>query len=186
MRAALIAGSIAVAVVVAVVATPFGDTISDRLGTLNQAPTEDGSGQERIQEYITLFNAPDSNLFGNGFSITDAGTPGAMPIDGQIVACWISMGIVVGLTCLASLVWAACSALVGVARCRDAPRVALGAIIVGALVQIPLAGIASGELGVLFWMCVALASAPQTVNTTAPSLRLAARSVFDRPGLASS
>ena len=166
-RAVLISVCILAAVSVITVATPFGDVITDRLETLGNAPTEDGSGQERMEEYATLYNDSDHNLFGIGFGGADPGTPGAMPIDGMIVTCWLAMGIFVGLFCLTALVWAALQALSQVWRNPDPRRVVLGAIIVGALVQLPLAGIASGELGFLFWVFIAIATS--TARVAAPA-----------------
>jgi hypothetical protein len=173
LRAVLIAIFIVVAVVFAVAATPFGDTIGNRLETLNQTPSEDGSGQERLQEFVILFNHSAENLFGNGFSSADVGTPGNMAVDGQVVACWLSMGIMVGLACLVAIVWAAGLALVRVAQRRDRAGIAVGAIVAGMLVELPLAGIASSELGVLFWMFVALAASPAAIPAGTPGARLA-------------
>jgi hypothetical protein len=157
-RAVLILVALTGAVTVAAVATPFGDAISERLNTLNQAPSEDGSGQERIEEYITLYNAGTSTLVGNGFSMVDAGTPGTMPVDGQIVAAWLTMGLVVGLISLAAIAWVAGQALLQVWRTPDPVRVTLGAIVMGSLIQIPLAGMATSEIGVLFWVFAAIAT----------------------------
>ena len=134
---------------------PFSDVIAERLESLSKG-SQDGSSQERMEEFVTLWNLPDSGLMGSGFTITDAGQAGAMPIDGQIVANWVAMGIVVGLICLFALVWAAVQAIVE-ARRGTREAVVLGAMATCALVQLPLAGISSGELGVLFWTFAALA-----------------------------
>lgn len=75
-----------VAVTVAGTLTPFGDVIIDRLSTFTGG-MQDGSGQERLNELVTLWRKWDSGLVGAGFTITDAGTAGAMPIDGMIVSC---------------------------------------------------------------------------------------------------
>jgi hypothetical protein len=173
LRAVLITAFIVVAVIFAVAATPFGDTIGNRLETLNQTPSEDGSGAERIQEFVILFNHSAENVFGNGFSVVDVGTPGLMAVDGQIVSCWLTMGIMVGLACLVAIVWAAGVALFRVAQRRDRDGIAVGAIVAGMLVELPLAGIASSELGVLFWMFVALAASPSTRLAGDPGARLA-------------
>ena len=149
-------GGGALAIVVAATLTPFADTIMERLGTLGEG-SKDGSGQERLGEMITLWSLPDSGLVGQGFTITDAGSAGAMPIDGMIVTCWVTMGIVVGLVCLAALILAALQAIGAAWQRRTPASVVLGGLAVGALVQLPLAGISSGELGVLFWTFVAAA-----------------------------
>jgi len=154
-RAGMILVGIALAVLLAVLFTPFGDIVVDRLSTLSEG-TQDGSAQERLAEFVTLWNLPDSSLFGSGFTITDVGAAGAMPIDGMIIACWLSMGIMVGGFCLTALLWAIGNAL-RVAWTDPAPEaVVIGALALGALSQIPLANITSGENGFLFWTFVVL------------------------------
>ncbi len=149
-RAGMILVGIALAVLIAVLFTPFGDLVMDRLSTLSEG-TQDGSAQERLGEFVRLWNLPDSSLFGSGFTITDVGAAGAMPIDGMIIACWLSMGIMVGGFCLAALLWAIGNA-VAAAWTDPAPEaVVIGALALGALAQIPLANITSGESGFLFW-----------------------------------
>lgn len=180
-RSLLITCCIFAAITLAVVATPFGDVIGDRLQTLNK-PSEDGSGQERMQEYVTLFNAPDSTLFGIGYASADPGTPGAMPVDGLIVACWLSMGLVVGLVSIAAVVWIALRALSRTYRAPTRENVALGAIIIGSLTQIPLASIVSGELGFLFWIAIALTLADGNSGAAAARIPLAYRGQRFRPG----
>ena len=149
-RAGMILAGIGVAVLLAVLFTPFGDVVVDRLSTLSEG-SQDGSAQERLEEFVTLWNLPDSSLFGSGFTITDVGAAGAMPIDGMIIACWLSMGIMVGGICLAALFWAIGNTL-AVAWSDPAPEaVVIGALALGALSQMPLANITSGESGFLFW-----------------------------------
>ncbi len=148
---------IAASIVVAGTLTPFAEVITDRLQTLGSG-AQDGSGQERVGELITLWNLPDSGLVGAGFTVTDAGSAGAMPIDGMVVACWVTMGIVVGLICLAALIVAGVQAMATAWRKPSREAVVLGALALGAMTQLPLAGIASGELGFLFWTFVALAA----------------------------
>jgi hypothetical protein len=149
-RAGMILVGIAVAVVLAVLVTPFGDIVMDRLSTLGEG-SQDGSAQERLEEFVTLWNLPDSSLFGSGFTITDVGAAGAMPIDGMIIACWLSMGIMIGGFCLTALIWAIGNAL-AVAWSDPAPEaIVIAALALGALAQAPLASITSGESGFLFW-----------------------------------
>jgi len=149
-RAGLIVVGIAVAVVLAVLLTPFGDVVVDRLSTLGEG-SQDASAQERLEEFVTLWNLPDSSLFGSGFTITDVGAAGAMPVDGMIIACWLSMGIIVGGFCLTALFWAIGNA-VAVAWSDSSPEaVLIGALALGALLQLPLASISSGENGFFFW-----------------------------------
>ena len=63
--------------------------------------------QERLEEYATLWSHPDSSLFGIGFTAGDVGSAGTMAVDGMIITCWLTMGIVVGILCLIALVCAA-------------------------------------------------------------------------------
>ena len=143
-------------VIIAATVEPFGTVINDRLGTFNSG-SQDGSGQERLSEFVTLWDQWDSGMWGNGFTIVDTGIAGAMPIDGMIVTCWVTMGIVVGLVCLAALLWAICQPVWIAARLQTREPVVLGALAFGTLVQFSLAGIAVGELGFLFWTFAALA-----------------------------
>ena len=154
--AVLTLGALA-AVVVAITVTPFADVISDRLATFG-AGGEDGSARERLEQYLTLWNLPDSSLLGVGFSTSDVGSAGAMATDGTIISAWLAMGIVIGLICVCALLWAAFRMVIS--SWRDGPReaVVIGAIGCGSLVQLPLANIASGELGFLFWTFAMLAA----------------------------
>jgi hypothetical protein len=149
-RAGLILAGIAVAVVLAATLTPFGDVVAERLSSLGEG-TQDGSAQERLGEFLTLWNQPDSSLFGTCFTVTDVGSAGAMPVDGMIIACWLIMGIVVGGFCLAALVWAIGNALAAAFTDGAPEAVLIGALALGAFVQAPLANITSGENGFLFW-----------------------------------
>ncbi len=163
---AALVGLIAMAGVVAT-ATPFAEVISDRLATLGEG-TGDGSAQERLQEFVTLWNQPDSGLTGAGFTIIDAGNIGSMPVDGMIIACWLTMGIVVGLICLAGFIWAAALPIAAAWQSGGRHAVLIGALACGALTQLPLANISSGEMGFLFWTFAAMAGArpkgPATVG----------------------
>ncbi len=165
-RAGMILVGIGIAVLLAVFLTPFGDLVVERLSTLSEG-THDGSAQERLGELVTLWNLPDSSLFGSGFTITDVGAAGAMPIDGMIIACWLSMGIVVGAFCLTALLWAIGNALAVAWTDGTAEAVVIGALALGALTQMPLANITSGESGFLFWTFAVLLSPDLTRRATA-------------------
>jgi hypothetical protein len=143
-------------IVVAGVVLPLSE-IGERLGTFG-AVGEDGSAQERLAQFVFLWNQWDSGLFGVGFTVADVGSAGALAIDGMITTCWQYMGIVVGLLCLSGLVWASGNAIAAGLRGRSRETIMIGALGVGALVQLPLANISSGELGFLFWTFAALAS----------------------------
>jgi hypothetical protein len=158
-RSGVILIGIALAVLLAVTLTPFGDLVVDRLSTLGEG-TGDGSAQERLEEFFTLWNLPDSSLFGSGFTITDVGSAGAMPVDGMIIACWLAMGIVIGGLCLVALLWAIGNALAVAWTDRSVEAVVIGALALGALAQLPLANITSGENGFLFWTFIVLLGPP--------------------------
>ncbi|EJW11501.1 hypothetical protein A33M_3114 [Rhodovulum sp. PH10] len=157
-RALLILIALVIALVIATMLPPFSEVIAERIATLGDG-AGDGSAQERLEQFVILWSQWDSSLFGTGFTVTDVGSAGAMAIDGQIVACWLMMGIVGGLVCLTGFLWAIGNAVAAAIRDASAGAVVLGALACGALVQMPLASISSGELGVLFWTFAALAVA---------------------------
>jgi hypothetical protein len=149
-----IALGIMVVILVALFALNLGDTITNRLGTLVD-PGQDHSGHERADEFVFLWNQPVArNLMGEGFGSGDVEVPGSVAIDGMIATCWSSMGIVVGLVCLAAVT----SVLLAAVRPKfqDPSTVLLSAIACGWIVHLPLANLASGELGFLFWSFMAL------------------------------
>jgi O-antigen ligase len=173
-RRALSTGiGIAAAATAAVLFTPFGDTITARLESLGSG-SEDGSGSERLEEFVTLWNTPDSMVIGSGFTVTDVGVAGAMPIDGQIIASWVTFGIPIGLLCLTAYVWAGAWATSAAWRMPTREGVVLGALAFGAIViQMPLTALSSGEVSALFWMLVAMAcpidqTAPRTAAASLP------------------
>ena len=133
----------------------FADVIGGRLATLGQG-SQDGSFQERLQQYATLWSLPDSSLIGNGFTVTDVGSAGQMPVDGMIIACWMMMGIVVGILCLCGFFWAISGAVIRALLERSRQAVLVGAMAMGGLLQMPLANISAAEAGFLFWSFVVL------------------------------
>lgn len=149
MLALVLAGAVAVTI------PPFSDVIGDRLATLGQG-SQDGSFQERLQQYSTLWSLPDSSLIGNGFTVTDVGSAGQMPIDGMIIACWMMMGIVAGILCLCGFFWAISGAVIRALLERSRQAVLVGAMAMGGLLQMPLANISAAEAGFLFWSFVVL------------------------------
>jgi hypothetical protein len=156
-RALLTTIAVLGAAVAAIVVTPFGDVITSRFESLGSI-SQDSSGSERLEEFVTLWNAPDSTVLGAGFTITDVGVAGAMPIDGQIIASWVTMGIPVGLICLSAYVWISLRATSAAWRIPTREGVVLGSLAFSALViQMPLTGVASGEVSALYWMLIALA-----------------------------
>lgn len=167
-RAGMILVATAIAVVLAATLTPFGDIIADRLSSLGEG-SQDGSAQERAQEFVTLWNQPDSSLFGTGFGFNDVAVAGAMPVDGVIVASWLYMGIVVGGIFVMAMIWTIINAVLPVLSNPSMSAVIVAALALGALWQLPLSNIASGESGFLFWsFVVLLASRPDDVKVAAP------------------
>lgn len=158
----MLCGSLA-AVVLAGLLTPFGEVIGDRLASFSEG-SKDGSAQERLEQFVTIWNQPDSGLVGNGFTNTDVGSAGAMAIDGTIMSCWITLGIVGGILCIAGLVWAAGIAIAAAFRDGGPEAAVVGALALGALTQMPLASIVSGELGFLFWTFVVLLPRPPAAS----------------------
>jgi hypothetical protein len=156
-RALAILIGIVVTIILVTTLTPFGDVISDRVATFVEG-TQDESALERFDEFITLWNQSDSSLFGSGFSTTDVGSAGKMPVDGMIVECWLSMGIIVGLVCLSGLVLAAVNTIRSAWLERNQDAIIVGALGCGALMQLPLANITAGETGFLFWTFAVLAT----------------------------
>jgi len=157
-QARLFLGSVIAIVAAAGTLGPFAEVIGERMMTLVQG-SQDGSAQERLEQYVAMWNQSESAPFGIGFTTVDVGSAGTMAIDGLIIYCWISMGIAVGLICLFGLVWAAANAIKAALRDDRKEAVVIGALGCGALIQLPLGNIASGELGFLFWTFAALASA---------------------------
>ncbi|MBP0439621.1 O-antigen ligase family protein [Tianweitania sediminis] len=155
LRAIFMIGAVVALGLLALTISPFSEVITERLATLGQG-SNDGSAQERLQQYVTLWALPDSSVIGSGFSTVDVGTAGSMAVDGMIIACWQAMGIPVGILCLFSFVWAICAAVAPTARTDTIGAVAVGAFAIGALFQLPLAILGSGELGFLFWSLILL------------------------------
>jgi hypothetical protein len=147
---------LAAVVIAALLLTPFDDVIADRLATLGDT-SNDGSAQERLFEFQVLWDRPGGGLLGVGFPAIDTGTAGAIPIDGMFAISWACMGIVVGLVGLASLIALIIGAMARAPKSGEREGILLGALAFGWLVQLPLAGIAYGEIGFLFWMTIAMA-----------------------------
>ena len=141
---------IAVFVLIAATMTPFSDVITERLASLGEG-SQDGSAQERLGEFATLWSRPDGTLFGVGYNFSDVGSAGVMPVDGMLIECWLTMGIFVGLFCLFGVVSAAILPIFAALKSGRREAIMVGALCFGALAQVPLADIASGEIGFLFW-----------------------------------
>lgn len=156
-RKAGLAVAVAIAIIAAALAfLPFADVIGDRLTTLTD-PSNDASGQERVGQFFALYGRSDSSFIGNGFSNVDVGVAGAEAVDGTIIACWTSMGIVAGLICLAATFAMLFTAISRASANGSLHSIVLSALLIGFLVQIPLATIISGEIGFLFFTIATLA-----------------------------
>jgi hypothetical protein len=156
-RAALVFACMFGAGLLALSLPPFSDVILERFETLGSG-SQDGSLQERLDQFVTLWTSPNSSVVGTGFTTVDVGVAGSMAIDGLIIECWLMMGLIVGGICLATIttthigiIWKA----LGQARREMTVAGALGLY---ALFQIPFASLASGELGFLFWTIAAFSS----------------------------
>jgi hypothetical protein len=123
-----------------------------------------------LEEFVTLWSQWDSSAIGSGFTTTDAGTAGAMPVDGMIIACWLAMGIVFGMICLVALFWAIFNTMRTAWIDRSREAVLVGALGLGALIQLPLANITSGEAGFLFWTFAVLATPQSRSFAAQPAL----------------
>jgi hypothetical protein len=162
-RAGVILAGLLAAAVIAATATPFGELISERLASLGDGIGDD-SAQERLDQYVTLWTTWDSSLFGIGFSTSDVGTAGAMAVDGMIISLWLSAGLVIGMICLLAIIWVAGNAIAAAWRDASPEAIMLGALAAGALVQLPLANLTSGESGFLFWTFAVLATLPSRAS----------------------
>ncbi len=157
-RAGLIVVSIAVATVLAAGSTEFGQAIVERLATLGGSVADDGSGRERLAQYVLFYRDLEGSLVGRG--IAAAAT--TEYIDGEIMASLYYLGLLVGSVFIAAILWGAVQAL-GRIQGRDGPtRIVNGAIVLGLVAQLPLGVISGGEMGVLFWTFLGVATAQVT------------------------
>lgn len=182
MRSLVLSLVVAAAATFAITATPFGDAISARLETVTNSPTEDGSGQARLEDLKFMFDHLDEHLFGSGAGWQNktglefnTNTTGAN--DGMIVSSINGMGLFFGLIFLISVIWAGLQALSRVSRRTPPEFVAAGALVLGQLVVIPLTNPTTAEFGVFFWSAIAIAARSPTVL---PNFQGAGRLLFDR------
>ncbi len=157
-RSALIAIAIVVATALAATNADFGSAITDRLGSLTGSVSDDGSGKARLSQLFEVYRLVDGMGVGMGFASLTTPFNGVDAADGEIVTSMIAMGVFGGSIYLAALVWACFQALFRVRRTRDPRLIVTGAVIVGMIAAIPLTSVTSGEIGLLLWMFVALAT----------------------------
>ncbi len=169
-RAGLIVVSIAVATVLAAGSTEFGEVIVDRLGTLGGSVSEDGSGKERLAQFMLFYRDLDGALLGKGFVMEEFN--GTNPLDGEVMIDLVVNGLLVGTLMVAGLLWAGVQALGRINGAGSPTRIVAGAVILGLLAQMPLASVSSGEVAVLFWTFVAVATGhlapPRASSPVAP------------------
>ena len=158
-RAGLIAMVIVAATALAAFNADFGDAVMDRLGSLTGSVSEDGSGKERLGQLFEVYRLSDQMVVGRGFAQLATPFNGIDAADGEVVTSIIAMGVPVGCLYLIGLVWAGVQALGRVRHSRDPLLIITGAVIIGLLAALPLTSVTSGEIGLLFWTFIALATA---------------------------
>ncbi len=135
-RAMVIITCLALGVAGAITLTPFGDTVADRLASMSNGVSNDGSGVERLSDYYHVFRDDDRYIFGVGFAPFEADI-GMMALDGQILSSAAQMGTTVGVVFVLMIIWAAGQSLMTL-RPGDGPlRRVCAALIVGNLVILP-------------------------------------------------
>lgn len=166
-RAGLITIALVVATALAATNADFGGAVMERLGTLTGSLSDDGSGKARLGQLFEVYRLVDGMALGLGFASLSTPFNGVDAADGEIVTSVIAMGVLVGSVYLVGLVWACVQALARIRRSRDPRLIVTGAVIVGMLAAIPLTSVTSGEIGLLLWMFVALATAqPKPTSPT--------------------
>jgi hypothetical protein len=158
-RAGMIALAIVVVTILAAGSADFGDAIISRLQTFTGSVSDDGSGKARLGQLFETYRILDEMTFGFGFARLSSPFNGLEAADGEVVMAMIAMGVLVGSIYLVGLVWASAQALIRIRRASDPRVIVTGAMIAGMISAIPLTGVTSGEIGLLFWMFVALATA---------------------------
>jgi hypothetical protein len=164
LRSLILAIAIAVATTFAIIATPLGDAISNRLETISDGPSQDSSAQARLDQLASIFGHLDNYLIGYGTGTggqtgtgSEYNTQGNALSDGLIAFSINSMGIFFGLMFNISVIWAGVQALLRVGHRTPPDFVIAAALIAGQLITIPLVNPTSAEFGVFFWAVVAVA-----------------------------
>jgi hypothetical protein len=175
-RATAIAVTAAIVAVLGMTAGgPIGDVISQRFDTFSSG-AQDGSAIERMSEYRDLYNIIDQYVVGKGFRMLQGdNSSGLVALDGTIITVYLVQGIFVGSILLFALCWAALRAINRIGFSNDPMHIVTGAVVLGQILSLPLAGITSGETGFLFWVFTAIATAsrPQRLPYGNLSLSLA-------------
>ena len=172
-RAGLIAVVIVVATFLAAGSAEFGDAIVQRLATFTGSVADDGSGQARLGQLFEIYRLVDGMAVGLGYARLTQPFNGVEAVDGEIVSAIIAMGVLVGSAYLLGLVWAGVQALDRIRTSADPRLIVTGAVIIGLLAAIPLTGVTSAEIGLLFWTFIGLATAqPKPSGARRPPARI--------------
>ncbi len=172
-RAGLIAVVIVAATALAAFNADFGDAVMDRIGSLTGSVSEDGSGKARLGQLFEVYRLSDEMVVGRGFAQLATPFNGIDAADGEVVTSIIAMGVPVGCIYLIGLVWAGVQALGRVRHSRNPQLIVTGAMIAGLLAAVPLTSITSGEIGLLFWTFIAVATAQGRPGPSAEALHVA-------------
>ncbi len=161
-RAAYVSICILAGAAVILATTSFGDKVMDRLASF-EAPSNDGSGQARWDQYVAIADHPDQLIVGLGIGglgpFGDLQPRQSILADGIIIDAIMLMGLIGGSLYLLALLWAAMQGLCPRSGTPDRRQVAAAAIIIANLVAVPLASITRGETGFQFWAFVGTATA---------------------------
>lgn len=157
-RSALFVVFLAAALTIVATATPFADVVTKRLETLQSSPTEDGSGSARLEQGQYLWDHLDEFILGYGLApqSADYRIQQAFAADGAVIISFVEMGLVVGTISLLALGWAGLVAISRSWLVREPLVVAAGGIVAAQLIDVPLTGVTTGELGFLTWTFIAI------------------------------
>jgi len=163
LRSLILVIALASAAIFAIISTPFGDIISNRLETISDSPSQDGSAQARLDQLVFIFGHLDNYLLGSGTGWQNGtgveySTQSTGAYDGMIVSSISAMGIFFGLTFVLSAIWAGLQGLLRVTYRAPVEFVISAGLIAGQLITIPLVNPTSGEFGIFFWAVVAIAT----------------------------
>jgi hypothetical protein len=163
LRSLILVIALASAAIFAITFTPFGDTISNRLETISDSPSQDGSAQARLDQLVFIFGHLDNYLLGSGTGWQNGtgveySSQSTGAYDGMIVSSISAMGIFFGLMFVLSTIWAGLQGLLRVTYRVPVEFVIAAGLIAGQLITIPLVNPTSGEFGIFFWAVVAIAT----------------------------
>jgi hypothetical protein len=163
LRSLILVIALASATTFAIIATPLGDVISNRLETISDSPSQDDSGQARFGQLVFIFGHLDNYLFGSGTGWQNGtgveySTQSTGAYDGMIVSSISAMGIFFGLIFVLSVIWAGLQGLLRVSHRAPPEFVIAAGLVAGQLITIPLVNPTSAEFGIFFWAAVAVAA----------------------------